>query len=265
MVYYSRQLPKQKKNIDKAFSFHSGLISLHSGLMFWHLSHAPHRFLHVGVLFLRPLLAQHPSSEILERHPFLHQSSWSLGAGATDLFLLQFFESSWCSVWHWSSSLIMYDRRFERLKRFDLDLRWGSWSVLFLWLKPSPRSPCLSRGGFFESSWIKLNWIDWVFAAYRLDGIWGRSGLTKRRRRSSSPWPHQAASKLVGLHYIYACALYSTRNHGCNFQFEGLVLLWLLVLLPGWFATKLRWMASTLEATHRAIGPRIRSPKRVSD
>ena len=56
MVYYSRQLPKPKKNIDKAFSLHSGyagLLSLHSGLMFWHLSPAPPRFLHVGVLFLR--------------------------------------------------------------------------------------------------------------------------------------------------------------------------------------------------------------------
>lgn len=67
MVYYSRyssigSFPNKTKT-DKAFSLHSGLISLHSGLMFWHLSHAPHRFLHVGVLFLRPLLAQHPSRD----------------------------------------------------------------------------------------------------------------------------------------------------------------------------------------------------------
>lgn len=129
--------------------------------MFWHLSHAPHRFLHVGVLLLRPLLAQHPSSEILERHPFLHQSAWSLGAGATDLFRLQFFESSWCSVWRWSSSLIMYIRRFERLKRFDLDLRWGSWSVQLLWLKPSPRSHLSFKRWvlwkFMDQ--IELNWL----------------------------------------------------------------------------------------------------------
>ena len=113
------------------------------------------------LVFLRPLLAQHPSSEILERHPFLHQCAWSLGAGATDLFLLQFFESSWCSVWHWSSSLIMYDRRFERLKRFDLDSRWGSWSVQLLWLKPSPRSHLSFKRWvlwkFMDQ--IELNWF----------------------------------------------------------------------------------------------------------
>lgn len=235
--------------------------------MFWHLSHAPHRFLHVGVLFLRPLLAQHPSSEILERHPFLHQSAWSLGAGATDLFRLQFFESSWCSVWHWSSSLIMYIRRFERLKRFDLDLRWGSWSVQLLWLKPSPRSHLSFKRWvlwkFHGSNWIELIGFFQLITmmAAEADQDWQSAGEGHQVLFGGN----QAASKLVGLHYIYACALDSTRNHGCNFQFEGLVLLWLLVLLPGWFATKLRWMASTLEATHPAIGPRIRSPKRVSD
>lgn len=214
--------------------------------MFWHLSHAPHRFLHVGVCFLRPLLAQHPSSEILERHPFLHQSAWSLGAGATDLFLLQFFESSWCSVWHWSSSLIMYDRRFERLKRFDLDSRWGSWSVQLLWLKPSPRSHLSFKRWvlwkFMDQ--IELNWLGIAMMAAEADQDWQSAGEGHQVLGGN-----QAASKLVGLHYIYA----------------GLVLLWLLVLLPGWFATKLRWMASTLEVTHPAIGPRIRSPKRVSD
>lgn len=122
-----------------------------------------------------------------------------LGAGATDLFFCNFLNQVDAVFGIWVQ-LLCCDRKFQRLK----DLRWKRWSVQLPWWKkqwmpvsPSPRShlssKVCSRAGFFESSW-KSNWIgiDWAFATYHHHGSWGRSWLTSRLRRLSSPWQPSA-------------------------------------------------------------------------